>query len=196
MQPGELPTNFYAAGKWSDNFCQLSVRPGDLPSTFCVARAFRELPSTFHATRGPYVNFRQLSIWSGDLPSTFHATGKCSISVHFPCFRQNFHQLFLLSVGPGDLLSTFMNFLCGRETFIKISSSFCAAGRTSVNIPCVQKTFCNFQQLYVLLEDIVSTFVNFLCHRETFRQLSSTFLPVEKHSVNFRQLSVWPEELP
>ena len=78
-QPVDIPSTFYTAGRFSvnspcrwENFCQISMKPGDL----C------QLPSTFRATVGPSVNFCQLPMWSGDLPST---------SLNCPCGQETIH---------------------------------------------------------------------------------------------------------
>ena len=154
MRPEDLLLTFRATGWTFINLCQLSVRPEDLPSTFYVAGRpsvnfwYHYLQtgdilstfSSFCATNWPSVKFPPLSML-GDLPLT---------SVNFPCCRDcvnfchnyhateklpvNFHQL---SMWPGYLPSTFVNFPCDQETFYKIPSTMCAAGR-----PCVK--FCQF----------------------------------------------------
>ena len=69
----------------------------------------------------------------------------------------------------GYLLSTSVNFLCGREIF---------------------------RQLLVQTGDFTSTSINFPCCQKTVRQLSSTFCVAVRPSVNFRQLSVRLEDCP
>ena len=72
----------------SVNFCALSVRPVDLPSTSVIFPCGRKIShvilSTFHAVRRPFVNFRQLFMWSEDLQDT---------SVKFSCGQEIFRQL-------------------------------------------------------------------------------------------------------
>ena len=140
---------------------QLSVRPRDVPSAFCMATIlfvnFRELlhlTSNFLRPMRPSVNFCRLFICPWDLPSTLHvSTGP---SVNFPSGHRTFLQLlstFLASVGPSvsfhqlsvhprDLPLTFhastgfsVNFPCGCGSFHKLLSTFCAAKVPSVNFP-------------------------------------------------------------
>ena len=182
MQPGDLPSNFHTArrhftpsvkfsvaGRPSVNCCQLSMRPGDLPSTSvklqCDQEIICELSANFHAAGRPSVNFRQHFVWSGD-------SVKC-------------HQL---SVQPGDLLSTYVNILCCQETFHQLPSTFCAAGRPSINFvifPCGWGPSVNFCQRSVQPGDLLSTYVNILCCQETFHQLPSTFCAAGRPSINF-----------
>ena len=95
--------------------------------------------------------------------------------MNFPSGRDTFGQLLSnffaagipslnfcnLSVQPGDLLST------------------------SVNFPCSQNIFCH---LSTWTGDLPSTSVNFSSVRETFRQFPLTFL---RFFLNFRQLFMW-----
>ena len=115
VQPGELPSTF--------------VRPGDLPSSFvnspCIQETFRELPLTFHAKVGPFVNFHQISVCLRDLLSTFHAGGRPSINLcQFPFRQETFRQLppFFRAAWRPSVSS--ITFLCGRETFHQLSSTF------------------------------------------------------------------------
>ena len=118
----------------------------------------------------------------------------------------NFHQLY---VRPGDLPSTYGNFLYCWQTFRQVSSTFCATSRlsiifsplsvqpgnlpsTSFNSPCRQKTF---RQLPLFLCAAWTTSVNFPCGR-TLSQLPSTFHVAGRPSVNFCQVFVWPGVLP
>ena len=144
VQPGHLPSTFCAGGRPSIKFCQLFatgtssvhfhqlflwpeswsenfVQAGDLPSTsvnfgcsretlhkFCQHSVqTEELLSTFCVARRPFVNFCQLSCAQETyrkLPATFCVAGRPSVK-----FRQ-------FSMWQGDILSTCVNFACGRET--------------------------------------------------------------------------------
>ena len=66
-----------------------------------------------------------------------------------------------------DYPSSFVHFLCSRETFRQLPSILLVAKRLSVN----------FRHFCLLPKQLLST------------------LRVAGHSVNFRQLSVWPEDL-
>lgn len=152
----QLPLTFYAAGRSSVNFpCsrghsinfrEPSVQPGDIPSTFVNFACGREASC-------------QHFMWAGVLPS---------ISVNFLCGREISVNNHLLSMRPGDLLSTSIIYPWHRETFLLFSSAFREARRPSVNI-CL---------LFVPPGDTPSTSINFLASGRT--------------SIHFCQLSMRP----
>ena len=112
-----LLSTFRAAGRTAIHFRLLSVRPTILPSTFC-------------ADWRPFVNFHQLSVTgrpSVNLPLTFRTTRRPSVNFHY--VQKSFCQL---SVWPGYLLSTSVNFTCGRKTFRHHPLNCCVAGKFSV----------------------------------------------------------------
>ena len=106
VRPGELPTNFHAAGKRSDNFQQFSVQSGDLLSNtvnFMCHRVSCQFLSTLSMAWRLFINFPELLCsWETfrHLPITFCAVGRLSV---------NFSQHF---VRPGDRPSTSINLLC------------------------------------------------------------------------------------
>ena len=156
MQPEEFSTTFCAAGSPSVNLRLLSVWPAELQSTSVNLsygrETFRKHSFTFREAGRPFITFNQLSVQPIDLLST---------SVNFLCCWETFHQLpltlcdagrpsinfhqvwvatrrssvnfRLLSGRPSDLL---VNFLCGLKIFCQLPSTFCAAGRSSVNFLC------------------------------------------------------------
>ena len=127
-------------------------------------------------------------------------------------------------MGQGDLPSTSVNILCGRETFRQRSSTFHEAGRPFISIPRRRENFhqlpstfrpsrrpsVNFCEITVRQGNLLSTFVNFPCGREAFRQFSVNFLSGRENfrhlpprfrlsgrtSIIFCQLSMWPGDLP
>ena len=127
----QLLSTFRAARRPFVNLHQHSVRLDELLSRCtvnspCGQYTFRQLPST--------------SVRLGDLPSTSHFS---HIFVQPGTLRQlpltfgvaarpfvNFRQL---SMWPGDLLSTSVNFHCGQYTFRELLSTFCTTGKPSVN---------------------------------------------------------------
>ena len=151
MRLEDRPSTFHASGR-PVNFHLLSVLTGDLSSTFvnfsCGRYTFRELVSTFHKAGKASINFYQPSVWkvhflsaSVKFPcgwetflqhlSTFHVAGRPPIKFcQFLCGLETFCQL---SVWPVDLLSTCVNFSCGRYTFRQLPSIFHAVERFSVN---------------------------------------------------------------
>ena len=114
------------------------------------------------------------------LPSIFCTAGRPS---------DKFHQH---SVRPVDYSTSFVHFLCSRETFRQLSSILLAAIRLSVN----------FRHFCALPEQLLSTF-RAVGHSVNFHQLSvwpgdvpsilSTFCVAGSTSANFRQLSLWLE---
>ena len=84
-------------------FCQLSVHPWDLPSTF-------------RAPTGPSVNIPYGSGIFRLLLSTFCVS--VGHSMKLPCVRGTSHQL---SVLQRDLPSIFINFTCDRGNFLQLS---------------------------------------------------------------------------
>ena len=122
----------------------------------------------------------------------------------------NCHQLSLQS---GDILSTFVNFLCVHGTFRQLSLTFCAATRPSVNFrqlsvqpgdfptisinfPSGPATFHEIPSTFVRPGQLPSTFVNFPCILETLCQQLSTVREVFRFSMNFSQVSLRPAHLP
>ena len=184
------------------------MRPEDLWSTsdnfLCGQETFSQLTSIFRVAGRPSVNYHQFPFCREpfhQLSSTFNVVKKPS---------DNFRQL---SMQPGDLLSTSVNFLCSLETFLHVLFTFCAAGRpsdnihqlsvrpgdlppTSIKFPCGRKTSVNFRLLSVWPGDLPSIYVNLLCGREIFCQLLSTFCTGWRPSVNFCQLNMQSEKLP
>ena len=98
-------------------------------------------------------------------------------SVIFPCVQEfvKFRQNSLWQV---DLPSTFVIFLCGRETFHSLPSLFREAGRPSVN----------FRHVFLWPGDLPSTSVKFWCNLESFLELSSSFRAARRLTVNFHQI--------
>ena len=212
FQAGKRPSvNFLQLSLWPETFRQISVWPQDLSSasikcpcgrvTFCKFvlnfPAVRKRCVNFHLAWRLCVNFCQLFVRPVDFPSLPSTLGAAKI------FSDNFHDISVLpgnvasiSIWPGELPSTSVNFPYHRETFRQLLCNFCTVRRPSINIPsnCV-----NFRHL-------PSTFLNFLCggrpsvnftsSRETFIQLPSTFRAAGISSINFRQFSVLPEGLP
>ena len=139
-----------------------------LPSTFCHRENFLQHQSILCAAGSSSVNFSCGQDAFHQLQSNFRAAERSSVT-----FCQH-------SLCPGELSSTSVNLLfwqktfcelpCGRENFCQLPSTFCAAGRPSIN----------FRQLVVC--------------RETNRQLSSTLGVAGGPSNNLRQPSVWPED--
>ena len=73
--------------------------------------------------------------------------------------QKTFHQH---SVRPGDLLSIFGNFPCGRETFWQFLSTFSWVGRPSLTFRVDGSPFLNFRQLSVRPGDIPSALISML----------------------------------
>ena len=138
MRPEDLPWTFHSAKRPSVNFCQISVQPGELPSSFRKARGIllnsvyppcgwetiRQLSSTFRAAGRLSINFCQHSVRPGH-PST---------SVNSPLGRETFCELPSIFHAAEHFSSTFINISYGRETFRRPSSTFHAAGRPSVKL--------------------------------------------------------------
>ena len=136
-------STFRAAGRHSVNFRLISVRPGDLISSFLLSmrtsvnfrqhfvkrETFCQLLSTSFASERPFVNFCQLYLWPEHLTSIFCAAG--------------------------DIPSTSINFLYHQKTYCHLQSTFHAAQRSSVN----------FYQLSVPPGDTSATSINFPCRR-------------------------------
>ena len=135
-------------------------------------------------------------MWPDFLLSTFRVAERPTVNFHqcfvrlrrllstfvsFPCGRETFRQL------PSILGPTFVNFQFGRENFRKFSLNFHAARIPSVNFPCIRKTFC---QLPLTFREAVSP-VNFSlswCGLENFRELPSSSVrqrDLSSTSVNF-----------
>ena len=85
-------TNFQASTYTSFNFHQISMRP-------------LAIPSIFHVSAEPSLNVHRIYERLWVLPS---------MSVKFPCFRQTFSQLLLISTCLRDLPSITLNFPCIR----------------------------------------------------------------------------------
>ena len=164
LETRQLLSNVLAAGRVSVNFCQLSVLPGEILSTYvkflCGQKTFCQLsmrlggfPSIFVKFPCGREIFRQHSL-------TFRAAGRLSVNFHqLLCGQKTFCEP---SMRPGDLPSTSLTFLCGQETFLQISSPFRAASRLSVN----------FRQPSSLTEELQSTFLMAGRPSDNFCQLS------------------------
>ena len=139
------PSTLLQVGRPSVNICQISVLP-DLAS--------RSIKFLCH--RRSSGNFGQLSERPVDLPSIFHVAGRPSI---------NFCQL---SVQPGDFPQNSINFLCRRETYHPLTSTFHDVGKP-FNVSCGRGTFC---------------------------QLQSTLHAAGRSSISFCLLSVQTKDLP
>ena len=142
--------------------------PTCVPSTsvsfLCSQEIVCQLPSTFRGTGRPFVNFHLLFVWPEDLLPilyvTFrqHSGGRETFLQHLSTSRAaerssvNFPQL---SVEPGDLASTSVNFPGSRETFCQHLSTSRAMGdllsklrgaerlsSTSVTFTCGRETIC------------------------------------------------------
>ena len=158
-------------------FCQLSVHPWAISSTF---RASAEISSTsinFRALAGPSVNIPYGSGIFHPLLSTFCAS--VGHSVKFLCIRGTFHQL---SVLQRDLPSISINFPFVRGTFHQLCVCLWDLPSTSVNILSVRGTF---RKHFMQALDLPSTSVNFLQPLE----IHSTFLASVGPSINFHQLT-------
>ena len=123
----------------------------------------------------------------GKLTEIHRRSSRCtcnlpSTSVHFQCISRILHQL-----------------LCIRGTFHQLSvrpQIFLQLVSTSVNFQCGRGTLC---QHSVRPQDLPSTFrastgpsVNFPGSHGIFRKIVSTFLASKGPSVNFHQLSLQP----
>ena len=224
FRPARRPSVNIPCSLENFNFCQIFVRPEDLPSTFvrpgdfmqasvnfnCSLDIFRPIPSTFRVPGWTCVKFHQLSfgrVTIRQLTSTFSAIERHSVN-----FRECSEQ-------PGDPPSTSVNFWCEWETFCKLLLTFCAACRPSINFhqlsiwsgdlpstsayfPCVRETFCEStfrnQNTYhqVLMHLLPSNSVIFPHGQETIRKLSLNFSATGRPSVNFRQIFMWLGDLP
>ena len=108
----QLKSTYCATGRPSVNFCQLSVRPGEL------------LSNSVNFPCGQK-RFHEFSVRPGNFPSS---------SINFPCCRETFCQVPSNLCVAGRLsvnLSTFsvvrrlsVNFLCSQETFRQLLSTF------------------------------------------------------------------------
>ena len=173
--PEFLPSTSCACGRPSVNLCLLTVRPVDLLSTFCTSGK-------------PSVNFRQLSVPLSDLPSIFiiFLCGPKTF-LQLLCSRENLRHLPstfrtaerlsvnfpLISMPPGDLPSTSVNFPCSRQIFRHLSMQ--SAGRSSVifleilsNSNADWRPSAKFCQLSQGPRDLPSASVNFPCGQLTF----------------------------
>ena len=108
-------------------FCPLPMQPQDLMSTFCAA-AGQSVNIAYG--RG---TFCQLSVLSRELPLTY---------VNFLCGHRTFCQHSSTFRAAGNILSTSVNFKCGRVTF----RQFPCYHRTFCELP---STFCQAMQLTV-----------------------------------------------
>ena len=111
------------------------------------------------------------------LLSTIPAVRRPSINVPYNRDTFNFVNFHQLSMQPGELPLTSVNFLCGRETFCQLLSTFHAARKPSVN----------FSRLSVRPGDLLSSSVKFSRSLKTFRQLPSTLVAAGR-PVNFCQI--------
>ena len=108
----------------------------------------------------------------------------------------DFCQLLLLTVRQGNLVSTFVNYLCSRVTFCQVSSAWklteglpavwnVDGSRLEVFRPCRKLMEIDFCQISVPPRKHPSTSVNCLFHRENFSPLMSSFCAARRPSVNF-----------
>ena len=118
--PGDLPSTSVNFPCCQKTFRQLSVNTGDLPLTFvnlpCFQYIFLQFTSTFHVARRPSANFCELYMWPEEIPSTFCASGRSAqIFVYFPCGWETFRPLPSTFVPP--------------VTFCQLLSTFRVVGR-------------------------------------------------------------------
>ena len=143
----------------SANFCQLSMR-------------LRDLPSTFHA--------------AADITSTFlHPHTLPSTSINIPCIHGTFRELFMQLQTLRRLSCTRTPFRRLPSTFRASavpSVNFLYGSGAFRQITVWPRTFC---QLSLHQHNFPSTYVIFPCIRWTFSKLTSTFRASEKFSVNF-----------
>ena len=169
----QLLSTFSAATDFLSNFCttarpffnfqgnllQISVK---FPCCQITLRQFpfgletlRQFLSTFCVTGIFSVNFLQLSVLPeyflttsmlfpccqktfcqenfGQLPSTFRAAGRPSVNfVNFPCGRETFLHLCQHSVSTGEIPTTSVNVLCDQKAFLLLPSPFRVTRRPSV----------------------------------------------------------------
>ena len=174
MRVRDFSAPFHATWELSVNFCQLSMQPGELPSTFRAARRpsvkLSELSvqrETFRSSVRSSVKFRQISTLPGDLQSS------CKISVQ-----------------PGELPSTYVNFLFGLELSVHFLELFVSPGHilsTSINIPCRWENFFQFPSTFRAARRLSVNICQFFMR---VRDLPSTFRAPWRLSVNFHQLSL------
>lgn len=81
---------------------------------------------------------------------------------------------------PGDVLSTFVNLLCGWKTF----------RQPTVNFPCTRETFPQLLSTSVWPGDLPRTARNFPCSQEAVCQPPSNLRVAKKPSINFCQLFI------
>ena len=192
----QLLSNFHTARR-------LSMNSVNFP---CSQETFRQIfsqleehPWNFRAVRRPFGNFREPSMQLGQLPWTsvnLGASRRSSVIVNQP------------SAWTGDLLSTFVNVPCSRETFRQLLSTFRATSRHSVKFQSSQtifhplastfhasktkRHFVNFRHLSEQLGEFPSTSVNFLFGQETLRHVPSILHTAGRSSTIFRQLFMRP----
>ena len=139
----KFPSTFLAARRPSVNyscmcgiFCQLSIRPRDLQSTF---HASAVSSVNFHVSVGPSVNITCGRGTFRKLLSTFHADAGPSVNFHhFFRASASFRQP---SVHPRDLLSTSVNSTNVRGNYYQFSVrpldfplTLCASVGSSFNV--------------------------------------------------------------
>lgn len=133
MQTRDLPSSFHAVAEPCSRFHQQSMQLEAISSTFvnfpCSHKTSRELPSNFRATTGLPVNFSCSQRTLRPLPSAIRATGRTFVNLHqlsapagtllaSSCVASIPSVICgQLSVQLRELLSTFINFPCGRETY-------------------------------------------------------------------------------
>ena len=146
-----FPSTYRVACRLTVNFRELSVPSGDLPLTsFNILydrEKFRRLSLTFCAVGKPSINFHQHSGWPRDLLST-------SVNILFD--RETFRQL---SVLPEDLPLISVDYLCCRETFHELLSTFCAAKNVPSNFLADWRHSDNFRPHFMYLGDLLLTFI-------------------------------------
>ena len=187
----------------------------------CVCRTFHQLPSTFHSCaghsaiipcdRGTFhpissTSVKIMCLW--DLLKTFRVVTGPSVNFRQPSVHPR-DNLLTICASAGTSMN-FVNYLCGRRNFCKLSVQPCDLTSTSINFPSFSGTI---RQYSVHQQGLSSTFhapvgpsLNFPRICGTFCQPPSTFCASTGHSVNFpcirrnfvnfRQLSVRPLDLP
>ena len=171
----QFPSTFRMARRLSINFCQIFVRPADLPSTSirfscssCNLRQYFEQPGDVLL-----ISVNILYGWETfhQILSILRVAGRPS--VNFPCCWENFRQL---SGRQGDLSSTFVIFPCYQETFCQLFVS------PEDNFMSDRETFRQFTPAF---REGRRPFVIILFGRETLHQLQSTSHARVGPSVNF-----------
>ena len=165
-----LLSTFRAAEKPSVNIPQLSLRPGELPSTFVNLRSAGRLS----------FNYRLLFVRQGYLPST---------SINFLWCPKALNEHF---VQPVDFCQLFSIFCAVRDLPCTSVNTVRPGDRPSnfVNYPYGGRPSFTFRQHFAWPGNHPLTSNHFPRGRETFHQLLSPFRAAGSPSVKFDQLSV------